>query len=244
MCLLHSKGQSLRYSPGWGNPRRCIVVLYVGRRGLRGNNAAGSAGSQSLPLLPTSKLGPSGVDSQVGGFVYILGRHEPLQWTLLWGWEFLPLLQPSKVFTVKGFEALFPALEPWVAWSVSLPSCSSWFICTQMQDHPVLQLLPCCESSPTCCLSLPLLQVWMDVSSLTTWLSDFHTGWFSGSSCCFLFLNLLSFFWLCKEAKCVYLHLHVGQKSTLLYSFDFSHITLKFSLFKHILSSCFKVLAC
>ena len=163
---------------------------------------------------------------------------------LLWGWEFLPLLQPSKVFTVKGFEALFPALEPWVAWSVSLPSCSSWFICTQMQDHPVLQLLPCCESSPTCCLSLPLLQVWMDVSSLTTWLSDFHTVWFSGSSCCFLFLNLLSFFWLCKEAKCVYLHLHVGQKSTLLYSFDFSHITLKFSLFKHILSSCFKVLAC
>ena len=25
---------------------------------------------QSLPLLPTSKLGPSGADSQVGGFVY------------------------------------------------------------------------------------------------------------------------------------------------------------------------------
>ena len=31
------------------------------------------ASFQSLPLLPTSKLGPSGADSQVGGFVYILG---------------------------------------------------------------------------------------------------------------------------------------------------------------------------
>ena len=31
------------------------------------------AGFQSLPPLPTSKVGPSGTDSQVGGFVYILG---------------------------------------------------------------------------------------------------------------------------------------------------------------------------
>ena len=28
---------------------------------------------ESLPLLPTSKLGPSDEDSWVGGFVYILG---------------------------------------------------------------------------------------------------------------------------------------------------------------------------
>ena len=33
-----------------------------------------SASFQSLPLLPTtSKLGPSGADSWMGGFVYILG---------------------------------------------------------------------------------------------------------------------------------------------------------------------------
>ena len=32
--------------------------------------------------------------------------------------------------------------------------------------------------------------------------------------CCFLFLNLLlSFFWLCKEAQCIYLHLHLARKS-------------------------------
>ena len=30
-CLLHSKGWSLRCSPGWGNPRGCVVMLYVGK---------------------------------------------------------------------------------------------------------------------------------------------------------------------------------------------------------------------
>ena len=32
-----------------------------------------SAGFHSLPLLPTSKLGPSGADTWVGGLVYVLG---------------------------------------------------------------------------------------------------------------------------------------------------------------------------
>ena len=31
------------------------------------------AGFESLPPLPTSKLGPSGADSNVGEFVYVLG---------------------------------------------------------------------------------------------------------------------------------------------------------------------------
>ena len=38
---------------------------------------------QSLPTLPTSKLGPSGADSQVGGFVYVLGPCGSLQGALL-----------------------------------------------------------------------------------------------------------------------------------------------------------------
>ena len=38
-----------------------------------------SIGIQSLPPLPTSQLDPSGADSQVGGFVYILGPRESLQ---------------------------------------------------------------------------------------------------------------------------------------------------------------------
>ena len=77
----------------------------------------------------------------------------------------------------------------------------------------VLQLPPCHKSSPPGCPSLPLRPVWMNVSSLTPWLSDFHIVKFSGSSGYFLFLNLLLSFWLWEEAKCIYLRLHLGQKS-------------------------------
>ena len=63
------------------------------------------------------------------------------------------------------------------------------------------------------CWSLPFLPVWMNVSSLTPWLLDFHTVRLSGSSGYFLFLNsLLLVFWFCEEAKHKYLHLHLGSK--------------------------------
>ena len=60
-----------------------------------------------------------------------------------------------RFFQSEVLRLYFPMLEPWVARSVSLPSCSSQFICTQMWDcllcqQPpglVLQTLPCCESS-------------------------------------------------------------------------------------------------
>ena len=68
-----------------------------------------SAGFQSLLPPPTSKLGPSGADSWLGRLVYILRPWGSLHRTLLWGWELLPLLpQPPQVFSVRGFEALFP----------------------------------------------------------------------------------------------------------------------------------------
>ena len=68
---------------------------------------------------------------------------------------------------------------------------------TWSAKHSHLALSPLYPS----CLSPPLLPVWMNGSSLTPWLSDFHTVLFSGSSGCFLFLNLLSsFFCLWKEA--------------------------------------------
>ena len=53
----------------------------------------------------------------------------------------------------------------------------------------VQQPAPCRESSLPGCQSLPLLLVWMNVSSLSPWLSDFHTVQFSVSSGCFSFLN-------------------------------------------------------
>ena len=89
----------------------------------------------------------------------------------------------------------------------------------------VFQVPPLWPWSSSCCLaesppypswpSPPLLLVWMTVSSLTPRLSDFHTVRFSGSSGWFLFLNLLLSFWLSKEAQCIYLRFHLGQKSVL-----------------------------
>ena len=95
---------------------------------------------------------------------------------------------PTGVFS-QWFEALFPRTGALGCASASLPSCSSQFICTQMWDCPVLQLPPCCESSLPGCQSPSLLPIWMNVSSLTPLLSDFHTVRFSVSSSCFLFLN-------------------------------------------------------
>ena len=79
-----------------------------------------SAGFQSLPPLPTIKLGPSCADSQVCGFVYVLGPCGSLQWTPLWGWEFL-LLPPQlpQVFSISGLRLYFPTLELWVVLSVT-----------------------------------------------------------------------------------------------------------------------------
>ena len=120
------------------------------------------------------------------------------------------MLQAPQVFSVRGLKLYFPALEPWVVWSISLPSCSSQFICPRMWDRPVCQLPPCHESSPP----------WLSVSTPPAGLGEcffFHSlvvGLPYSLIFChfwlFLVLKLLSF-WLCKEAQCVYLHLHLGQ---------------------------------
>ena len=180
-----------------------------------------SASFQSLLLLPTIKLGPSGANSRVGGFVYILGPCWSPQQTVLWSWEFILLLpQPPLVFSIRCLRLYFLTLEPWVVWSDSLPSCSSWFICMPKWDcllhRPMSHLVCHLATCPLCpsWLSPPFLLLWMNVPSLTPWLSGFHTVQFSDSSGQ-MFLNLLlTFFGLCKEAKRIYLRLHLGQKSS------------------------------
>ena len=122
---------------------------------------------------------------------------------------FLPPPQAPR-FSVRGFEVLFLCTGS-LGCMVSLPSCSSRFTHMQMWDNPPRSSSYCLTLSPLCpCYpSLPLLLVWMNVSSFTPWLSDFHKVCFSGSFGYFLFLNLLlSFFWLCEEAKCIYLCFH------------------------------------
>ena len=72
--------------------------------------------------------------------------------------------------------------------------------------------------------------VWLNVSS-TPWLLEFHEVWFSDTSGCLLFLNLLlSFFWLCEEVKHFYLCLHLGQNSELSVCFSCSPLRLTQSL--------------
>ena len=89
---------------------------------------------QSLPLPPTSDLGPSGADSWLGGFVYVLEPRGSLQWTLLWDWEFLPPSQPPQVFTFRGFEAPPPYTRT-LSHVVFLAPQLFWFICTWMWNH-------------------------------------------------------------------------------------------------------------
>ena len=153
-----------------------------------------SARFQSFPLLPTSKLGTCGADALVGGFVYIPGPYGSLQQALLWSWESLLLPQPPQVFTARGFEVFFSLtgtlgcvvyLAPWLF----LP------VYPHANVGPTAAILPAQSSShhlalhPLCpgCLSLLLLPVWMNVSTLTPWFSDFYTVWFSGRSGCFCF---------------------------------------------------------
>ena len=157
--------------------------------------------------------------------MYVLGPCGSLQQTLLWGWEFLPLPpQPPQVFLVIGFEAVFSG-----AGSLSCAVClvPQLFLIVYLHAN-VVPPSPSAAASPPwssrchlavsprhlSCPSLPLLPVWMNVSSLSPWLSDFHTVLFSVSSSYLLFLNLLlSFFWLYEEAKCIYLRLNLGQNS-------------------------------
>ena len=198
-------------------------------RCLRGNSATCSAlGRLSvISSLLTSKLGPSGAAFWVGGFVYILGPCRSLQWTLLWGWEFLPLLQHPHVFSVRGSEASFPwaglwglSCSPVVPPSLSMHECGAAGAagcCTAYPVHSTIHHLSGSghvTASPLHpgCPSPLLLPVWMNFSSLSPWLSDFRGSIFCQFCLFFVFKLLLSFFWLCKEVQYVYLHLHLGQK--------------------------------
>ena len=123
-------------------------------------------------------------------------------------------LNPHRCFQSVLWGFISPCWNPGLgSLSWSLPSVALPTPLHILMPHWVCQPPSCHESSLPHYLSLPLLPIWMNVSSLTPWLLDFHTVQFSVSSgCSFLFKLLLSFFWLCKEAQCVHLCLHLGQK--------------------------------
>ena len=201
----------------WGRGREGAMVL-----------APLSAGFELLPLLLTIKLGPSGADSRVGGLVHTLGPCGSLQRTLLWDWEFLPLLpQPPPVFSIRDLRLYFPALELWVAWSLSLPRHSSWFIYARMWGLRVCQSPPCGVHQPPPCheSSLPRLPLSAPPTGLDEcfFFISLVVGLPYSSIFCqfwlFFVFKLLSFFWLCEEAQCVYLHLLLGWTLSVLTCF-------------------------
>ena len=83
---------------------------------------------------------------------------------------------------------------------VGSASCS--LACPFHNPPPAGSTSHCLASSPLCpsCPSPSLLLIWMNVSSLSPWLLDFHTVQFSVSSGCFLFLNC------CPSFGCVRRH--------------------------------------
>ena len=133
------------------------------------------------------------------------------------------MLQPPQVFSVRSFEPLFPPTGTLGCMVCLTPQMFLPVDPNTNVDRPLRQLPPCLPWSSSHhlavrplhpgCPSPPLLPVWMNVSSLTPWWLNFHTVRFSGSSGYFLFLNLLSLFWLCKEANCTYVCLHLGRNS-------------------------------
>ena len=65
--------------------------------------------------------------------------------------------------------------------------------------------------------------------SLIPWLSEFHAVWFFGASGCLLILDwLLSYFWLCEEAKGFYICLHLGQNSRESFHTSIGHLYVLF----------------
>ena len=125
---------------------------------------------------------------------------------------------PTGVFNQR-FEALFP-------WAGAL-GCTVYHLVHQLLPHwpaetsptplhnppPcwVRQPPPCHESSPPGCPSPPLLPVWMNVFSLSPWLSDFHTVQFSVSSGCFFVVNCCSPSFGCVRRHSVSTYTSIGR---------------------------------
>ena len=111
-------------------------------------------------------------------------------------------LNPHRFLQSEVLRLPFPTLEPWVLWSVSLPSCSpglSACKCGTANCHlacPILQLPPCHGSSPP---QLPYsppptsLEECFFFNSLVVGLPYNSIFW--------QFSLLLSSFWLCKESS-------------------------------------------
>ena len=135
--------------------------------------------------------------------------------------------QPPQVLSISGLRLYFPTLELWVAalelWVVGsiTGSSSCCFTASCSFAHPAPQSAASLGHPAT---GLPqVLSAWLPVSAPLTGLDEcvffislvvglpyslvFYQLWLF-----FVFKLLLSFFWFCRDAQCVYPHLHLGRK--------------------------------
>ena len=202
-----------------------------------------SAGFQTLSSTFHNQIGPFWCWFPGGWFVYVLGPCGSLQRTLLCSWEFLPLPPwPPQEFSVRSFEALFPCtrtlgcevcLIPQLLLPVYLPETvglnpqstawlgpqsAAWLVlpaATLPAIYSLAHPVPPATALPQVLFAPPTgLDECFFFNSLVVGLpysSIFWQLWLS------LVFKLLSFFWLCEEAQCVHLHLHLGRKSETLF---------------------------
>ena len=185
-----------------------------------------SASFQSLPLPPTIKLGPSGAASQVGGFVCEAGSFSHCSPNLhrcfqseVWGFIY-PCCSPG----LRGL-LCSPVVPP----SLSMRECGASGSASHLLVGSVSCSLACPVPQSATSLGPPVatlprvLPAWLPVSAPPIGLDEcfFFISWVVGlpysSIFCqfqwfFVFKLLLSFFWLCEEAECVYLHFLLGRK--------------------------------
>ena len=103
------------------------------------------AGFQSLPTLLTSKLGPSGADSQVGGFVCILGLVGLSNELSCEAGCFSCCCNTHRFLKPEVLRLYFLLQEPWVVWlSRSLVVLPGYPHTNVGPPSPPAAALPCC----------------------------------------------------------------------------------------------------
>ena len=123
-----------------------------------------------------------------------------------------------KGFSISGLRLYFPVLEPWgCTVCFALPLFLLVYLCANvgLQGLPVT-ILPWVLSAQLRVSTPPTgLDECVFFNSLVVGLPYnliFCQFWLF-----FVFKLLLSFFWLCEEAQCVYLYFHLGWKSALIF---------------------------
>ena len=180
-----------------------------------------SAGLQSFPPLPTIKLGPSGADFP-SGWACVCTRTlwvSPTNSPVRLGVSPAAASTPTDVFS-QLFEALFPRSGALGCTAVS--GFTSCCLAGQLQPCPPRSTIHRLTGSASRCLATspfhPAARLrpsyrsgWMCLLYLLGCWTSMQFDFLS-FLVVFVFKLLLSFFWLCEEAQCVYLHLHLIQK--------------------------------